>query len=227
MHLIASAVGMLGAALIVAGTISLALGAALAASVRKDASVAVSFFGDGAAGEGVLYESMNFAALKSLPLIFVCENNLYSTHMAIGDIRAGSPTIFEGAAIFQMKTSKVDGNNVLEVFEAAQEAVTACRNGRGPVFLECLTYRLRGHVGPDDNIQGSHTDIRPPDEVADWRARDPILAFEEFLLDNGVIDTDTMEEMKAAIGREVDEAHAFARQSPSPSSSEVARYVFR
>jgi len=170
MHLICPEYGLLGAAPIVAGTISLALGAALAAQIRKDKRVTVSFFGDGAAGEGVLYESLNFAALKKLPLIFVCENNFYSTHLPIRECRPNSK-IADIARPFGVKTRRIFGNDVLLVHETAKEAVFLCRTGKGPVFIEALTYRFRGHVGADDNIQGSHTDIRPKEEICKWQKR--------------------------------------------------------
>jgi len=195
MHLIAPEVGMMGSAPIVAGTISLALGAALAASIRKEKRIAVTFFGDGAAGEGVLYESMNFASLKKLPLIFACENNFYATHLPIRECRKTSE-IYRIAEPFCIKTVVVDGNDVLAVYEAGKEAVEQCRSGKGPIFMEFLTYRFRGHVGPDDNIQGSHTDIRPKEEVEEWLRRDPILLFEEYLLDNKLFDIAALENIR-------------------------------
>jgi len=173
MHLIAPEQGILGAAPIVAGTISLAMGAALASSIRRDNRVAVSFFGDGATGEGVLYECLNFAALKKLPLIFVCENNFYATHMPIRECRVEN-SIYKIAEPFCITSHELDGNDVLQVFEAGRTAVDQCRKGMGPTFIECLTYRFRGHVGPDDNIQGDHTDIRPRSEVESWLQKDPI-----------------------------------------------------
>jgi len=118
MHLIDPDVGMLGAAPIVAGTISLAVGAALASTIRSDGRVAVSFFGDGATGEGVLYESMNFAALKRLPVIFACENNLYATHMPIRECRVDQP-ISRIAEPFCIVSHIVDGNDVMKVYEVA------------------------------------------------------------------------------------------------------------
>ena len=131
MHLIDPEVGMIGAAPIVAGTISLALGAALASKIRKDGRISVSFFGDGAAGEGVLYESLNLAALNRLPVLFVCENNLYATHMPILECRI-SEEISDISKPCDLPSFKIDGNNVLEVYEITQEAVDLCRNKAFP-----------------------------------------------------------------------------------------------
>jgi len=225
MHLIAPEVGMLGAAPIVAGTISLAMGAALATAIRKDGRVSVSFFGDGATGEGVLYECLNFAALKKLPMIFVCENNLYATHMPIQECRV-ERDICEIARPFGIESRRIDGNDVLAVYEAGRDAVEACRKGEGPVFLECLTYRFRGHVGPDDNIQGTHTDIRPQEEIDLWLKEDPIKRFEQYLLSNGHITEEGLDKIRNEIQREVAEAHAFARQSAPPAFEELQKYVF-
>lgn len=225
MHLIDPQVGMLGSAPIVAGTISLALGAALASSIRKDNRVTVSFFGDGATGEGVLYESLNFAALKKLPLIFACENNFYSTHLPIEEIRV-SNRIFGIAKPFGVKSFKIDGNDVLKVYEYAQKAVEYCRKGEGPIFLEFLTYRMRGHVGPDDNIQGTRTDIRPEAEIKKWGKKDPIKRIERYLLKNKTSTKNELLELQEQIKKEVDDAHAFANNSPFPKKEEIDKYVF-
>jgi pyruvate dehydrogenase E1 component alpha subunit len=225
MHLIDPEVGMLGSAPIVAGTISLAVGAALAASIRKDGRVAVSFFGDGATGEGVLYESINFAALKKLPIIFACENNLYATHMPIRECRVNQP-IYKMAESFSMAYHVVDGNDVLHVFETSRKATDACRNGNGPIFMEFMTYRFRGHVGPDDNIQGSHTDIRPKDEIAAWLQKDPIIRFERYLLEHQLIDENRILAIKEDIASEIGEALNYAIKSPSPRREDLLKYVF-
>ena len=225
MHLIAPDVGMLGSAPIVGGTISLAMGAALAAAVRKDGRISVSFFGDGATGEGVLYECLNFSSLKKLPIIFVCENNLYATHMPIRECRV-ERNIFEIALPFGIESRQIDGNNILKVYEAGLSAVEKCRNGDGPVFLECLTYRFRGHVGPDDNIQGIHTDIRPQKEINLWREKDPIERFEHDLLSCGHITEEDLDTIKKETQREVVDAHAFARKSAFPVVEELQTYVF-
>ena len=224
MHLIAPEVGMLGSAPIVAGTISLALGAALAASIRQEGAVAVAFFGDGATGEGVLYESLNFAALKKLPIIFACENNYYATHMPVRECRVNRD-IFEIAVPFGIESRQVDGNDVLTVYEEASRATECCRQGKGPVFLEFLTYRYRGHVGPDDNIQGTHTDIRPQEEVNGWLEKDPILALKNHLLASG-ISVMELDDVAASVDREVEMAFDFARKSAHPRTEELERHVF-
>lgn len=226
MHLIDPEIGMLGSAPIVAGTISLAMGAALAASIREDGQVAVSFFGDGATGEGVLYESLNFAALKRLPMVFVCENNFYATHLPIRKCRVET-NIFKIAQPFGMETFRVDGNNVLEVYDAGRKAIESCRKGSGPVFIECLTYRQRGHVGPDDNVQGCHTDIRPQEEVESWLLRDPIMNFEKYLVRNKLVEEKALASIKQEVEEEVAEAHRFARKSPSPDPEDLMKFVFK
>ena len=226
MHVAYPQKGMMGSAPIVAGTISLALGAALASSIRKNKRVTVSFFGDGAAGEGVLYESLNFAALKRLPIIFACENNLYSTHMPIRECRV-SDRIFEIGRPLGIESCRIDGNDVLQVYDAAKKAVQKCRKGDGPVFLEFLTYRLRGHVGPDDNIQGAHTDIRPEEEIEKWRKNDPIKKFERFLINNKIMKKGDLEKIKTEEEKEVQKAYVFARKSSYPKKGELAKYVFK
>jgi TPP-dependent pyruvate/acetoin dehydrogenase alpha subunit len=226
MHLIDPEVGMLGGAPIVAGTISLAVGAALASIIRNENRVSVTFFGDGATNEGVLFESMNFAALKNLPVIFVCENNLYATHMPVSECRPDC-NIVDIARPFGISNACVNGNDVLEVYDTAVKAVEFCKKGQGPFFIEALTYRLRGHVGPDDNIQGSHTDIRPPEEVEMWEKRDPIDNFEKRLIADGVLSELEVSEIKSHIHQSIRDEHVFSRQSPYPKESELNAYVFK
>jgi acetoin:2,6-dichlorophenolindophenol oxidoreductase subunit alpha len=226
MHLISPENGVLGIVPIVAGTISLAVGSALASSIRKSDEVTVSFFGDGATGEGVLYEAMNFAALKKLPIIFACENNLYSTHLPIDEIRV-NPNISESAEPFGIKSYRVDGNDVLKVAEISKKAVDYCREGDGPVFIEFLTYRFRGHVGPDDNIQGTHTDIRPQKEIDFWLAKDPITRMEKHLLTENLITADEINSIKRKVTDEVKEAVKYAENSDFPNKNELLNYVYK
>lgn len=225
MHLIDPEVGMMGSAPIVAGTISLATGAALASSIRNDGRVTVSFFGDGATGEGVLYESLNFAALKRLPIIFACENNLYATHMPIRECRVNLP-IGRIAEPFGISAHTVDGNDVMQVHETCRKAVDACRSGNGPVFMEFITYRFRGHVGPDDNIHGFHTDIRPAAELAEWLEKDPIKRFEKYLKDHELMVEDQLDAVRNEVAGEVQDAMDFALNSPAPLGRDVRKYVF-
>jgi acetoin:2,6-dichlorophenolindophenol oxidoreductase subunit alpha len=226
MHLIAPETGMLGAAPIVAGTISLAMGAALASSIREDKRVAVSFFGDGATGEGVLYECLNFAGLKKLPMIFVCENNFYATHMPVRDCRVEN-NIYKIGEPFCISSFEVDGNDVLQVYEVGRKAIEQCRKDMGPVLIECQTYRFRGHVGPDDNIQGDHTDLRPQEEVESWLQKDPITRFEEYLLNNEIMDREFLNSMRREAEKEVAQTHVLAKQSPLPERKDLANYVFQ
>lgn len=226
MHIIDIEKGVLGAAPIVAGTIPLALGAALSSKIKNEQKVTVSFFGDGACGEGVLYESLNFASLHKLPIIFVCENNFYSTHMPIEECRSNKD-IYRIGEPFDISSLQVDGNNVLNVYDAALTAADQCRKGKGPYFIECHTYRLRGHVGPDDNIQGTHQDIRDDKEVAEWKKRDPIIQLQEYLIENNHFTVENLEDIDRAIESEVEEAFIFARQSPYPTTNEMENYVFK
>lgn len=226
MHLIDPENGIIGVTPIVAGSISLATGSALATKIRKGNNVTVSFFGDGATGEGGLYEAMNFASLKKLPLIFICENNLYSTHLPVSQIRVDRK-ISDIAKPFNIKAFTADGNDVLAVCKLAKKAVSLCRNNKGPVFLEFISYRLRGHVGPSDTIQGTHHDIRPKKQIAEWKKKDPILLFRKFLIENKYINESEISEIDNRCIKEVDEANRFATNSNFPDKSDLIKYVFK
>ena len=225
MHIGDSSIGMLGTVPIVAGTVSLALGSALASKIKKDKKITVAFFGDGAAGEGVLYESLNFAAVKSLPIVFICENNFYSTHLPIRECRTDEH-IYKIAKPFGIKTSRVDGNKALAVYEAAKKAIGMARKNKGPVFIEFVTYRMHGHVGPDDNLQGYHTDIRSKAEIEHWKKKDPIAGMERFLVKNKVLSSGSAEKIKRDVKSEIEKAHSFAKMSPLPAKNELTDYVF-
>jgi pyruvate dehydrogenase E1 component alpha subunit len=226
MHVIDPSVGMIGAAPIVAGTVSLAVGAALGAVIRRQKAVAVSCFGDGAMGEGAVWESMNLAAVLRLPVMFVCENNYYSTHMPIRECRV-RPAIADSGETLGVPGVAVDGNDVVAVYRAAVRARRRCVAGRGPVLLELKTYRFRGHVGPDDNIQGQHTDIRPAAEIARWKRRDPLVRFARYLQTTAGFSKARLEKIENTARREVDEAFTFARTSVFPDVKEFAKHVFR
>jgi len=213
MHIIDLAMGLPGSSAIVAGSIPLAVGAALAFATRTQDRVSVAFFGDGATNEGVLYESINFAALRSLPIVFVCENNLYSTHLPVDKCLADTD-ISKKAAAFGLPAVKVDGNDVLEVAAVARAAIDRARTGDGPTFIECLTYRWRGHVGPNYDVEKG---LRTQDELDAWMRRCPIKRLEQRM----VLDRLATKMDIAAIAGDVEviveSALAKAHASPFPS----------
>lgn len=222
MHIVAPEVGVLGTPPIVAASIPIAVGAALSASLRKNDRVSVSFFGDGAVNEGVFYESLNFASLRKLPVIFVCENNSYATHMPSAKILANT-NIARKADAFRIPGITIDGNDAITVYKAVKEAVERARRGKGPSLIECKTYRWRGHVGPDDNIQGRHTDIRPREELEKWIKKDPIKRIELVLN----IGNEEKEEILREIKNKINEAVIFAENSPYPQEEDLSKGLFR
>lgn len=226
MHIIDKSVGMLGAAPIVAGTISLTMGAALGFKYSKKRNIAVSFFGDGATGEGVLFESINFAAMRKLPIIFACENNYYSTHLPISETRPNYP-IFKIASAFGIKSYQVDGNDILKTTKVCKEAISLCRKRDGPLFIEFRTYRMRGHVGPSDNIQGTQTDIRPAAEIEKWKKKDPITRLQKYMLQNRICEKKELVNISKKLEAQVSAAHQKANISNFPKGAEVAYHVFR
>lgn len=223
MHLFAPEAGILGTVPLVSATIPIAVGAALAAALRGEDRVSVSFFGDGAVEEGSFHEAMNFAALKKLAVVFVCENNFFSSHLPLRDRRA-EDNIVDTARGHGMPGKRLDGNNVIEVFLAAHEAVERCRRGEGPTFLECRTYRWRGHVGPSWDLG---INIREKAELDAWMARCPISMLERYLQEQNGLSEDEKKEITAQVGEEVSRAVRFARESPYPAVEEVTYGLFK
>lgn len=221
MHLIAPEAGILGTVPIVAGTVPLAVGAGLASKLRGDRSLGVAFFGDGAMDEGHVHESLNLAALYRLPVIFVCENNLYASHMHLLE-RRPLDNLCEIAAAHGLASLREDGNDVLAVYRAACEAVARARQGEGPTFLEFQTFRWRGHVGPSWDMD---VGVRRRGELKDWLARDPIARARSRLTDLGV-PLDSLLQLEVAAIEEVREAVIYARQSASPDPGAFLRHVF-
>jgi pyruvate dehydrogenase E1 component alpha subunit len=223
MHLASSDVGLLGSSAIVAGTIPLAVGTALAFSMQRKDAISVAFFGDGATNEGTFYEALNFAGLRRLPVVFVCENNAYSTHMPISCCLADT-NVYKKAEIFDMPGVRVDGNNVLEVYKTAKKAIENARNGNGPTLIECMTYRWRGHVGPSYDLDKG---LRSKEELEYWMNKDPIKQLEESLFKQGLLSESEKAEIHEAIEKEIRQAVTFAKQSPYPDKDEVALSVFK
>ncbi len=221
MHLVAPDVGILGTVPLVAATIPLAVGAALAAKLRRDGGVSVAFFGDGATEEGHFHESVNLAALRRLPVVFVCENNLYASHLGLLERRA-KDNIVVAADAHGIDGRRIDGNDVGAVHEAATDAVTRARRGDGPTLLECRTYRWRGHVGPAWDMD---VGVKRRDELGDWLPRDPIARARTRLLEHGTA-ADVLDAIERDAGVEIDDAVAFAQASPYPGEADLTAHVF-
>ena len=223
MHVASPDIGLPGSSAIVGGTIPIAAGAALAFSMQNKDAVSVAFFGDGAAHEGVFYESLNFASLKKLPVIFFCENNLYCTHLSIADTLADT-NIYKKAEAFGMPGIRIDGNNVMEVYKVAKKAIEDARNGKGPTLIESMTYRWRGHVGPYDDLDKG---LRSKEELDLWMNRCPIKMLEKFLLEHGVMSELERDQIHKAISEEIEEAVKFAKESPYPDENDLLHDVFK
>lgn len=223
MHLVAPEIGILGTSSIVAGSLPLAVGTALAESIRGTGRLTVVFHGDAVPEEGIWHESANLAALKKLPIIFVCENNLYCTHMAL-DKRRVSDNLSEIAKAHGLDPVVVDGNNVLEVYYAARDAGKKARAGQGPSFIECRTYRWRGHVGPNYDVD---LGLRSQEELEAWIDRCPIKHFASFLVSNGVLSEDESVKMQQVVKKHIDEAVTFSIGSPYPDVAELTNCVFK
>lgn len=221
MHLIAPEVGVLGTVPIVGATISLAVGAALAAKLKAQDRVTVAFFGDGAVEEGICHESMNLAAAHRLPVVFVCENNLYSSHLSLLERRA-EDNIVMAAATHGMPGVREDGNDVDRVHEVAAEAIARARRGGGPSFLELRTYRWHGHVGASRDMD---VGVKRQDELAEWLKKDPVLRLRDRLRADDVGEA-RFDETERQVRREVMNALMFARESSYPLRDEVTRHVF-
>ena len=212
MHLVWPETGMLGASAIVAGTVPIAVGRALAAVLQGAEEVAVAFFGDAAIEQGVTHESFNFASLRRLPVLFVCENNLYATNSPLS-VRQPSPDIWSRAAAYFMPGVAVDGNDVVGVYLAAKAAVERARRGEGPTLIEAKTYRWREHVGPNYDVElGYRTQV----ELDEWMAKDPLRLYADRLDALGILTSSERAAIDAQVEADVAAAVQFAKASPFP-----------
>jgi len=212
-------VGMVPAIAIVGANIPIAAGMALATKRLGTDRVAVAFFGDGAANEGAFHEGMNMAAIWGLPVVYVCENNLYAASTPVS-VAFKIENIADRAAAYGMPGVVVDGNDVMAVYEAAGEAIGRARRGEGPTFIECKTYRLCGHSRSDPRT------YRTKEEEAVWEARDPIPNLGERLKDMGLATDETLAAIEGEVESLIDEAVAFAEESPSPKPTDTLKHVF-
>jgi acetoin:2,6-dichlorophenolindophenol oxidoreductase subunit alpha len=209
MNVIDLANGILGCFAIVGGSIAVATGAALAAQLRRESTVAVAFFGDGAANQAYFHECLNFAGVRRLPVVFACENNQYGEFTPMASVTAGG-RIAARADAYGFPGHEVDGNDVIDVRAAAREAVSRARAGEGPTLLECQTYRHKGHSRHDDPRR-----YRPQEEVEAWLARDPLL----FVA--GRLDHESVARIRALVEREIEQALEEARAAP-PADPTIA-----
>jgi TPP-dependent pyruvate/acetoin dehydrogenase alpha subunit len=216
MHLIDPEHGVMGTSAVVATTIPHAVGYAYAQRYRRTDRVTVSFFGDGATEEGAYHESLNFAALKRLPVLFVCENNDFAIHSRLLD-RRSSHNIAEQAASYGLAAERIEDNDVLRIRERAVEAVAALRAGGGPRLLECMTYRWKEHVGPNDDFALGY---RTPEEARGWIESDQVRRVASML------DGAARARVEADVEAEIRQAIEFAERSPFPSPDELMSDVF-
>jgi TPP-dependent pyruvate/acetoin dehydrogenase alpha subunit len=196
------------------------VGAQTAYRIRGEAHVAVAFFGDGAIEEGQVHESMNLAALYRLPLIFVCENNLYSSHLHWSDRRVAD-NLDRAGDFHSVPGARVDGNDVSTVYRAMRAAAERARSGKGPTFLECRTFRWRGHVGASYDLD---VGVRRRGELSDWLPRDPVRSAKIQLIQQGV---DDLRARESAIEDEIARALDSARRAPERASARVLEHVWR
>lgn len=203
-HLIDLSVNFLGSIPIVGETIPIAVGSALVSSFEKDKRVSTVFFGEAAVEVGVMHESLNFAVLKKLPIAFVCENNFYSTYSHIS-VRQPKREIYKWVKGYGLPSYQEDGNEVMKIYRLAKKAVEFIRQGKGPVFLEFITYRHREHVGPNFDPPG----FRPAKEIIKWLKKDPLKKM--------VLPEEKVRKMREKIEKEIEEAFRFAKESPYPS----------
>jgi len=219
MHIADFSVGMLGATAVVGAGIPIAMGAGLSIKLRGTDQVVACFFGDGASNQGTFHEAINMAAIWKLPVIFVCENNLY----AMGtrqSIVMPIQNIADRAVAYGISGVTVDGNDVLVVYEATRKAVERARKGERPTLIECKTYRHKGHSRIDP------AKYRPKDEVEEWLRKDPISRFKEMLLHTNVITEAEIQQIEKEILTEIEEAVRFAIESPYPDPEEALEHVY-
>jgi pyruvate dehydrogenase E1 component alpha subunit len=221
-HLTDMSVGMVASSAILAQTVPVAVGSALAFQMDGSRRVAVTFFGDGAVDEGVFYESLNWAALKRLPVLFVCENNLYATHAPVWVRQPKGTEIYRRARAFGVPSEKIDGNDVFAVHRSARRAVERCRSGQGPTLIECLTYRWLEHVGPLDDTGRGYRSRR---ELEAWKRRDPVKLAARRLRAHGALTDAVVRELEVQIGEEVAKAVAEGKQAPWPDPRDLLRNV--
>lgn len=223
MHLIDLTANFLGATSIVAGTMPVAVGVGFANKLKNKESVSVIFFGDGATEEGLFYESLNFAALHKLPVLFVCENNLYSVYSPLSVRQPRSRKIYKVAMAMGINSVKINGNDVEKVYLNTKKALDIIRLKKGPYFIEAMTYRWLEHCGPNyDNSLGYRTEK----EFLKWKENDPVVTYQQRLLKRAIISDEFIEALRHKIRREIKDAFDHAKSSSFPAPDRLTEDVY-
>lgn len=216
MHLVAPEVGVLGASAVVGTQVPVAAGWALAIKRRDGGGVVACFFGEGATEEGSMSETLNFAALHRLPMLFVCENNGYAIHEPLAK-RWATNRLCERVATYGIPAQRIEGQDLFAIRIAAVQAVARAREGQGPSFLECITYRWREHVGPNEDYESGY---RSREELKLWQDADQLTRLSKML------PAALVERLEKQVALEIDDAFAFARSSPPPDPQELLLQVY-
>lgn len=222
MHLIDLSVNFLGATPILGGTIPMAVGSALSSKMQGKGNISVVFFGDAAVEEGIFHESLNYASLRKLPILFVCENNLYSVQTPLSK-RQPNRKISSVAIGHSIKSYREDGNNVVKVYDLAKKSIKKIRKVREPIFLEFLTYRWREHCGPFYDYDLGY---RSKEEIEKWEKRCPLKKHKRYLLRNNIVTSKEIEQISHKIAIEIEEAVDFAKKSSFPPRNELEKFVY-
>jgi TPP-dependent pyruvate/acetoin dehydrogenase alpha subunit len=223
MHLVDQCVGFMGSTAIVGGTIPIGVGLALAKSIKKEQGVVVVYLGDGAIEEGSFYESANFAVLKKLPVLFVCENNQYSVYSSLACRQPVGRKIIDVTNGIGLKSWAGDGNNPLQSYSILSEALTSIKSGNGPAFVELETHRWREHCGPNYD---DHLNYRNEAELQSWLERDPVLSLEKSLLDGHLLTEELIHLLKSNVAKVVEECFDFAERSPFPDINLASQFMY-
>ena len=215
-HLTDRSCGFIASSAILGEAMAVATGSALSFKMDKNDRVSTAFFGDAVAEEGAFYECLSYAALKELPVLYICENNGYATESTVASRQPKDVTILGRVKSFGIEAIKVDGNNVREVYAAAHGAVTKMKKTSQPIFLECHTYRWLEHVGPHSDVDMKR-DYRSSEELESWKARCPIQENKKFLLDNYSVEQSELDNMALEIEQSIQTEIEKAYQDPWPS----------
>ena len=224
MHLYDKSNGFYGSVPIVAGTVSLAVGSAMAAKINKTNDIGVAYLGDGAIEEGVVHESFNLAKIQKAPMLFVIENNLFASHMHIS-LRQPSDMISRFAKANDISYKLIDGNDVVAVAKASEELIKGMRNGNGPALIELVTYRWYGHVDWRDDIDVGVD--RSLEDVVNWKARDPILRLSKAMIEDGMWSEEQEKTLHCVFDTKIKDAWERAMNDPYPSPDATLKYVYK